>query len=133
MLNHLERVAYIMKGGEPVKLADFGAGSILRPARAERAPASAPAAAARPRPQPTGRIYSTASLGTDDSGRPVSSVIAVDPESGDVTKVFDESPGRLRVAPDGRSLAFVSGEWWSNLPPVERMPKSLWIRASITR
>ena len=34
VLNHLERVAYIIKGGEPVKLANFGEGSILRPAPA---------------------------------------------------------------------------------------------------
>ena len=32
VLNHLERVAYIIKGGEPVKLANFGDGSVLRPA-----------------------------------------------------------------------------------------------------
>ncbi len=125
ILNHLERVAYIIKGGEPVKLANFGDRSVLRPAR----PKPAPAPAARPRPGPKGRIYTTASLGTDDSGRPISSVVAVDPESGDVTKVFDGSPGRLRVSPDGRRAAFVSGEWWSNLPPVERMRESLWIRA----
>jgi RNA polymerase sigma factor (sigma-70 family) len=129
VLNHLERVAYIVKGGEPVKLADFGAGSILRPTLAKPVVARpAPAAAERPRPRATGRIYTTASLGTDDSGRPISSVVAVNPESGDVTKVFDESPYRLRVSPDGHSAAFVSIEWWSNLPPVERMRKSLWIR-----
>jgi len=46
-----------------------------------------------------------------------------------VTKVFDEAPGRFRVSPDGRNVAFVSGEWWSNLPPSERMRSSLWIRA----
>ena len=31
-----------------------------------------------------------ASLSTDDSGRPIFSVVAVNPESGDVTKVFDD-------------------------------------------
>ena len=60
---------------------------------------------------------------------PVFSVVAVDPESGDVTKVFDESPGRLRVSPDGAALAYVSGEWSAKLPPLERMRQSLWIRA----
>ena len=130
VLNHLERVAYIIKGGEPVKLANFGEGSVLRPARAKPlvAPAPAPAVAARTGPRPSGRIYTTASLGTNDAGRPISSVVAVDPESGDVTKVFDSSPGRLRISPDGRRAAFVSGEWWSNLPPHERMRNSLWIR-----
>jgi RNA polymerase sigma factor (sigma-70 family) len=126
VLNHLERVAYIIKGGEPVKLANFGDGSILRPARSK--PAPAPSAAARNRPRPTGRIYTTASLGTNDAGMPISSVIAVDPESGDVTKVFEGYPGRLRVSPDGHRAAFVSGEWWSNLHPTERMRTSLWIR-----
>jgi hypothetical protein len=129
VLNHLERVAYIFKGGEPVKLADFGAGSILRPTRRVPAPAPPRAASARPRPEAADRIYTIASLGTDDAGRPISSVVAVDPESGAVTKVFDGYPGRLRVSPDGRKAAFVSGEWWSNLPPVERMRRSLWIRA----
>jgi hypothetical protein len=37
VLNHLERVAYIIKGGEPVKLANFADGSVLRPARAKPA------------------------------------------------------------------------------------------------
>ena len=35
VLNHLERVAYIIKGGEPVKLANFGERSVLRPATCE--------------------------------------------------------------------------------------------------
>ena len=125
VLNHLERVAYIIKGGEPVKLANFGEGSILRPARAK----SAPAAEARPRPQPAGRIYTMASLSTNDAGRPISSVVAVDPESGEVKKVFDDYPGRLRISPDGRNVAFVSGAWWTNLLPPERMRQSLWIRS----
>jgi RNA polymerase sigma factor (sigma-70 family) len=124
VLNHLERVAYIFKGGQPVKLANFGEGSVLRQAPPKRSPAPA----ARPRSQATGRIYTRASLRTDDRGMPVSSVVAVDPESGEVTKVFDGYPGRLRVSPDGRSVAFVSGEWWTN-SPVERMQQSLWIRA----
>jgi RNA polymerase sigma factor (sigma-70 family) len=127
VLNHLERVAYIIKGGQPVKLANFGEGSVLRPAPLKRSPEAA--AAARPRSQASGRIYTTASLRTDDSGMPVNSVVAVDPESGEVTKVFDGYPGRLRIAPDGRSVAFVSGAWWANLPPPERMQQSLWIRA----
>ncbi len=46
-----------------------------------------------------------------------------------MTKVFDESPGRLRVSPDGRSLAYVSGDLSANLPPAERMRQSLWFRA----
>jgi Tol biopolymer transport system component len=127
VLNHLERVAYIIKGGEPVKLANFGEGSVLRQTSAK----PAPAAAARPGPQPTGRIYTMASLGTDDAGRPISSVVAVNPESGEVTKVFDGYPGRLRVSPDGKRAAFVSGEWWTDLPPLERMQQSLWIRALV--
>ena len=124
VLNHVERVAYIFEGGEPVKLANFGDRSVLRQAPAKRSPA----AAAQPRPQATGRIYTMASLRTDERGMPVSSVVAVDPESGEVSKVFDGYPGRLRIAPDGRSVAFVSGEWWMN-SPVERMQQSLWVRA----
>jgi RNA polymerase sigma factor (sigma-70 family) len=77
ILNHLERVAYIMKGGEPVKLAEFGAGSVLRPIAAKPAPAPAAAAAARPRNGPAGRIYTTASLGTSSAGMPIFSVVAV--------------------------------------------------------
>src|SRR5262249_45452491 len=115
VLNHLERVAYIIKGGAPVKLANFGEGSVLRQTSGK----PAPAAAARPGPHPTGRIYTMASLGTDDAGRPISSVVAVNPESGEVTRVFDGYPGRLRVSPDGKRAAFVSGEWWTNLPPLE--------------
>jgi len=122
VLNHLERVAYIIKGGEPVKLANFGDRSVLRPAPVQPAPAE------RSRPKPAGRIYTTASLRTNDAGMPISSVVAVDPESGDVTKVFDDSPGRLRVSPDGHSLAYVDGER-SALSPVERMRQSLWTRA----
>jgi hypothetical protein len=83
LLNHPEGVAYIVRSGEPVKLADFGAGSILRPALEKPVVARpAPAAAEGPRPQATGQIYTTASLGTDERGMPISSVVAVDPESG---------------------------------------------------
>ena len=35
ILNHLERVAYIIKDGESVKLANFGDGSVLRPSAAQ--------------------------------------------------------------------------------------------------
>jgi RNA polymerase sigma factor (sigma-70 family) len=128
VLDHLERVAYIINGGEPVKLANFGEGSILAPPAAKPA-ATTETGTTRPRRPSKGRIYTMASLETDRRGMPVSSLIAVDPASGDVTKVFDGYPGRLRVAPDGRKAAFVSGEWWSNLPRLERMRKSLWIRA----
>ena len=128
VLNHPERVAYVFRNGEPVKLANFGEGSILRPGRTQARPKATVAAAAKPRPQPAGRIYTAASLRTDDRGMPINSVVAVDPESGEVTRVFDGYPGRLRVSPDGRSAAFASGEWWSNLPPPERMQNSLWIR-----
>ena len=38
VLNHLERVTYIIKGGEPVKLAKFGERSVLRPAVVQPAP-----------------------------------------------------------------------------------------------
>ncbi|MDR3618041.1 MAG: sigma-70 family RNA polymerase sigma factor [Paludisphaera borealis] len=127
ILNHLERIAYIIRDGKSVKLADFGDRSVLRPAPAKPAPASAPASA--PHAQSVGRIYTTASLGTDADGRPVFSVVAVDPEIGEVTKIADESPGRLRVSPDGLNLAYVSGEWSRTLPPAERMRQSLWTRA----
>jgi Tol biopolymer transport system component len=125
ILNHFERVAYIMKGGESVKLAEFGERSVLRPAPAK--PASAPSAG--PRSEQAGRIYTRASLGTDDSGRPSFSVVAVDPDSGGVTKVIDESLNRFRVSPDGRKVAYVSGESSPNLPPQERMRQSLWTRS----
>jgi hypothetical protein len=111
-----------------VKLADFGAGSILRPALEKPVVARpAPAAAEGPRPRATGRIYTTASLGTDERGMPISSGVAFDPEGGDMTKIFNKSPYRLRVSSDGQSAGFVSIEWWSNLPPFERMRKYLWI------
>jgi sugar lactone lactonase YvrE len=128
VLNHLERVAYIIKAGKPVKLANFGERSVLRPARAKPVVARKPAQPPPSRPQPAGRIYTTASLATDDAGRPISSVVAVDPESGEVTKVCDDSPGRFRVSPDGRTLAYVWGESGLNLPPPERMRQSLWTR-----
>ena len=123
ILNHVERVAYIIKGGKSVKLANFGDGSVLRPAPSK----PAPAAAARSRPKPAGRIYTTASLGTNDSGRPIFSIVAVHPETGDVTKVIDNAPGPIRVSPDGQHLAYVSGDLSSNLPQ-ERMRQSLWTR-----
>ncbi len=122
VLNNLERVAYIIKGGEPVKLANFGERSILRPAPAQPAPAEQPGR------QQAGRIYTTASLRTNDAGLPISSVVAVDPETGDVTRVMDDSPGRLRVSPDGRKLAYVTGEW-SARSSDELMRQSLWTRS----
>jgi RNA polymerase sigma factor (sigma-70 family) len=124
ILNHDERVAYIIKGREPVKLANFGERSVLRVPQPKPTVAQAKQASTKP----VGRIYTTASLETDEAGRPISSVVAVNPESGEVTKVFDESPGRLRVAPDGRSLAYVWGETSRTLPPAERMRQSLWVR-----
>ena len=43
VLNHLERVAYIIKGGEPVKLANFGERSDPASRRTMRHPAAAAA------------------------------------------------------------------------------------------
>ncbi len=82
-------MAYIIKGGEPVRLAAFGERSVLQSLPGE----AGGRAAARPRSKPAGRIYTTASLGTDAAGRPVQSVVAVNPESGKVTKVFDKLSG----------------------------------------
>jgi hypothetical protein len=127
VLDHPKKVVYIIKGGEPVKLANFGEGSILKPAPPKPAPKAA--TAKKPSPKSAGRIYTTANLGTNDAGQPVASVVAVDPDTGEVTKVFERSPGRFRVAPDGRRLAFTSIEWWSNLTPAERMQESLWTQA----
>lgn len=56
---------------------------------------------------------------------PISSTVAVNPESGEVTKVMDDAPGRLRVAPDGLSLAYVWGDSLAS-SPIERMQQSLW-------
>jgi RNA polymerase sigma factor (sigma-70 family) len=123
VLNHIERVGYIVRGGKPVRLAAFGEGSVLKAAVVKPTPANAPKA------RPVGKIYTTASLGTDPTGRPISSVAAVDPESGEVTKVFDESPGRLRVSPDGTAVAYVSGDLSPKAPPIERFRQSLWTRA----
>ena len=169
VLNHPERVAYIVKGGKPVKLAAFGEGSVLRTGRPAAEPVSAGvpalagpvppkggtptgkakrllgkdgqagspasgtaeprnASAARADARPSGRIYTTASLDTNRSGRPVASVVAVDPETGNVTKVFENSPGRLRVSPDGRSVAYVWGDLSPTAPPDARFTPSLWIR-----
>ncbi len=119
VLNHLERVAYIIKGGAPVKLANFGERSVLHPAAVK----PAPAVAADPRR--AGRIYTTASLKTNDAGMPIFSTVAVDPETGQVTKVMDDAPGRLRVAPDGRKLAYAWVDT-SASDPFERMRQSLW-------
>ena len=105
VLNHLERVAYIIKGGEPVKLANFGERSVLRPAHA-----TAGARRCALVPKPAGRIYTTASLKTNAAGMPIFSTVAVNPETGEVTKVMDDAPGRLRVSPDGASLAYVWGD-----------------------
>ena len=72
VLNHLERVAYIIKGGESVKLANFGERSVLRPSPAKPIPA------APTRARTAARIYTTASLRTNDAGMPISSTVAVD-------------------------------------------------------
>jgi TolB protein len=112
VLNRIERVAYIIKNGETVKLANFGERSVLQVAQPKPAQGQAQANAARP----AAKIYTTASLETNSAGMPILSVVAVDPDDGSVTKVFDRSPGRLRVAPDGKSVAYV----WGN---------ALWIRA----
>ena len=122
VLNHLERVAYIINGGEPVKLAKFGERSVLRSSSVKPAPAAPPSR------KTTGRIYTTASLGTNNAGMPISSTVAVNPETGEVAKVMDDAPGRLRIAPDGRSLAYVWGDTAAT-SPVERMQQSLWALA----
>jgi hypothetical protein len=131
VLNHLERVAYIIKGGEPVKLANFGEGSVLRNAAAKPKPAPAPAnaPAAQARRKPAGLIYTTASLETDERGLPIPSVVSVDPESGEVTKLFDGFVGRRRVSPDGRSVAYVAGDWTLASPPWERTGQGLFTRS----
>ncbi len=137
ILNHLERVAYIFKDGEPKKLANFGEGSILRPARTKApAPAAVPvggatgAGAKPPAARLAGRIFTTASLETNDAGMPVISVVGVDPNSGEVAKVVNNLSGRLRVSPDGQKLAYVSGDFSPGAPPQERLRQSLWIRAT---
>jgi RNA polymerase sigma factor (sigma-70 family) len=122
VLNHLERVAYIIKGGEPVRLAKFGERSVLHATTRTRATETH-----TPR-RSVGRIYTTASLRLNDAGMPVFSSVAVDPESGEVTQVMDDAPGRLRIAPDGRSLAYVWGDS-SASSPAERMRQSLWTLA----
>jgi dipeptidyl aminopeptidase/acylaminoacyl peptidase len=122
VLNHLERVAYIIKGGEPVRLAKFGERSVLHPTPARRTPE------ARTPLRSVGRIYTTASLRINDAGMPIFSTVAVDPGSGEVAKVMDDAPGRLRIAPDGRSLAYVWGDS-SASSPAERMRQSLWTLA----
>jgi hypothetical protein len=119
VLNHLERLAYIIKGGEPVKLASFGDRSVLRLSR----PTSVPAEPVRARAE--GRIYTRASLSTNDAGMPVFSTVAVNPRSGEVVKVMDDAPGRVRIAPDGHSLAYVWGDS-SASSPIERLRQSLW-------
>lgn len=103
ILNQSKRVAYIMKSGKSVKLADFGQGSILE------TPKPAPPRGDVRRPSSPGKIYTTASLGTNSQGLPIDSVVAIDPTTGQVSKVFEGSPGRLRISPDGRNAAFVRG------------------------
>ncbi len=137
ILDHRERVGYLIRGGEPVKLANFGEGSVLRRPTPRQAPAtdrpkaSPPAgagAAAAASPRSSGRIYTTASLETDARGMPVHSVVAVDPETGEVTKVVDGLLGRFRLSPDARNLAYVSGDYRPHVHPPERFRQSLWIQ-----
>jgi len=129
VLNHRDRVGSIVRDGKIVKLAGFGERSVLKPSVTKPAPAASKAETAAPEVSKGGRIYTTANLRTDAAGAPISSVVAVDPESGEVTKVFDESPGRLRVSPDGSSLAYISGDRSPKAPPEERFRQSLWTRA----
>ncbi|MHC5540368.1 TolB family protein, partial [Singulisphaera rosea] len=105
ILNRVEQVAYVMKAGEPVKLADFGQGSILETPKPRPAPAQPRSEVNRP--TLPGKIYTTASLGKNSSGLPNDSVVSIDPTSGTVSKVFEGSPGRFRISPDGRNIAFV--------------------------
>jgi len=103
ILNQMERVAYIIKNGEKVKLANFGDRSVLQPAR----PTPAEARAQAPDSKLTGKNYTTASLRLDSASMPINSVVAIDPNSGDVRKVFDGFPGRLRVSHVGRSILYI--------------------------
>ncbi|WP_206107904.1 sigma-70 family RNA polymerase sigma factor [Paludisphaera rhizosphaerae] len=116
ILNHKERVGYIVRDGAIVKLAGFGERSILKPNVPRPAPAASKA----------GRIYTTAILRTDDAGRPVSSVVAVDPDAEAVSGVFERAPNRFRLSPDGRFIAYVL------LEPIDSNSgpnaSSLWIR-----
>jgi RNA polymerase sigma factor (sigma-70 family) len=122
LLNHPERVAYIIKGGEPVKLADFGEGSILRPSRAKPATATTRKGGSGS----SGKIYTVASLGTNSAGMPTQSVVTVDPDTGDVTKVVERPINRFRISPDRRNVAYVSIDTSASLPS-ERFQESLWI------
>jgi Tol biopolymer transport system component len=47
-----------------------------------------------------------------------------------VAKVVDGLLGRFRLSPDGRYLAYASGEHDPNIPPPERFRHSLWIQAT---
>jgi RNA polymerase sigma factor (sigma-70 family) len=107
ILDHPEKVVYIIKGGEPVKLANFGEDSILKPGPPKPSPTAA--TAKKPSPKSAGRIYTSASLGTNNAGLPVASLVAIDPETGEVTNVFDGYALRLRISPDRQRAAFVSG------------------------
>jgi RNA polymerase sigma factor (sigma-70 family) len=126
VVNYPERVAYLMKGGKPVRIAQLKAGPDQRPAAPTPRPSAPPAVNADVRS--SGRIYISASLDNDRAGPAVPPAIAVDPETGAVTKVFDDSPGRLRISPDGRSAAYVSGDLSPTAPPPARFAQSLWIR-----
>ena len=92
VLNHLEPPSPNHQGRRAGEAGPYGEQSVLRPATC------------RPRPvavwsRLAGRIYTTASLKTSDAGMPIFPTVAVDPETGEVTKLMDDAPGRLRVAP----------------------------------
>ncbi|QEH37761.1 ECF RNA polymerase sigma factor SigW [Aquisphaera giovannonii] len=129
ILDHNERVAYIMKGGKPVRLAAFGERSILKSSPEPAPPRPSLPAAKATEHAATGRIYTTASLGTNGEGMPVPSVVAVDPNTAEVTKVFDAFSNGVRVSPDGKNVAYTAIDRSVEAFP-ERHHQYVWIRST---
>jgi Tol biopolymer transport system component len=74
------------------------------------------------RAAPNGRIYTTAMEGArDEKGAETSSIIAIDPETGNWTSALDDCQMRPRVSPDGRTVAFARGDrlWVSGVAGAE--------------
>ena len=61
-------------------------------------------------PKEPGKIYTTVELIDADMEKRTTSLIAIDPETGDWTKILDHCRIRPRISPDGRTVAFVKDD-----------------------